>query len=60
MIAARDLNTSIEMIHFEQAIERVVAGNVSKVVCFLMQGGRRMVYFIGVGVGGGGGGEGLK
>ncbi|KAL8613891.1 AFG3-like protein 2 [Nucella lapillus] len=26
LIAARDLNTSIHMIHFEQAIERVVAG----------------------------------
>ena len=29
LIAARDLNKSILMIHFEQAIERVVAGNVS-------------------------------
>ena len=26
LIAARDLNTSIGKIHFEQAIERVVAG----------------------------------
>jgi len=26
LIAARDLNTSIELKHFEQAIERVVAG----------------------------------
>ena len=26
LIAARDLNTSIAMVHFEQAIERVIAG----------------------------------
>ena len=35
LIAARDLNTSIGKIHFEQAIERVVAGTSRSLLSLL-------------------------
>uniref|UniRef100_A0A2C9JKW0 AAA+ ATPase domain-containing protein n=1 Tax=Biomphalaria glabrata TaxID=6526 RepID=A0A2C9JKW0_BIOGL len=37
LIAARDLNTSIQQKHFEQAIERVVAGNNNSLYIFLVK-----------------------
>lgn len=44
LIAARDLNKSVVLKHFEQAIERVVAGNIDCIfVCLFHTLGQRGV-----------------